>query len=413
MRKLLLTTAAVAAAIAGAGEPSFGTFTDTRDGQTYKTVTIGKQTWMAENLNYKTDRYWNYGNDDFDKSWCYDDNKFNCDEYGRLYDWNMAIRACPAGWHLPSRWEWDSLERAVGGKRRFSYERTAAINWYDAGKKLKAKNGWKWNDEYNVSGNGTNDYGFSALPGGYRDTNGDYRFAGDYGVWWTAAERRDGYAYYRGMGSYYDDAFEYSRSKGGYSVRCVRDAAGWFVRRDDTPDRDGVDIDEPYDPHYRNIPEPPIFNPQPHRRRYGLGYASGSGSGIADLLGGLMGGGGLEPAKKVAPPKNYLDCTPQNRGIWGSRSRASVQRVIMENMAALRYAYNKRLRDKPGLTGRINVKFAIDESGRVIFAQLLESTMCDSVIEEAVVNKVRSLMFEKIDKSGDVTEVVYPFVFAQ
>jgi TonB family protein len=85
----------------------------------------------------------------------------------------------------------------------------------------------------------------------------------------------------------------------------------------------------------------------------------------------------------------------------------------MQNIAALRYAYNKRLREKPGLKGKITVKFAIDEFGKVIFASVVESTMGDSELETIVVDKIKRWVFEKIDKPGDVTEVVYPFVFSQ
>jgi uncharacterized protein (TIGR02145 family) len=207
MRKLLLTTAAVAAAIglAFAGEPSFGTFTDTRDGQTYKTVTIGKQIWMAQNLNYKTKG----------GSWCYEDSLSYCRKYGRLYNWNAAKKACPAGYHLPSRNEWDILDKAVGGERV-------------ADKKLKSKSGWNRIDDNNASGNGTDVFGFSALPGGCRFYAGGFYHASGYGYWWSTWESNvsDGYAGYREMGG--DDGYGcipeclYNKDF-GYSVRCVAD----------------------------------------------------------------------------------------------------------------------------------------------------------------------------------------------
>jgi TonB family protein len=162
---------------------------------------------------------------------------------------------------------------------------------------------------------------------------------------------------------------------------------------------------------------------------YGSGYGSGfggGGGGIDELLGGLMGGSGgdteskktidndsLQNKKKdelkVSTPNFMKGATP----LTGGRSRASIQRVVKQNMAALRDAYSKRLRDKPGLTGKITVKFAIDEFGKVIFAQIVESTMSDSKLESTVVSRVKNWNFEKIDKPGDVTEVTYPFVFSQ
>jgi len=196
MRKLLLTTAAVAAAIAGtvAGETAFGTFTDTRDGQTYKTVKIGKQTWMAQNINYKAD-----------SSWCYDDSLSYCKKYGRLYDWNTAKTVCPKGWKLPSREDWGSLTATMGGGKV-------------AGKRLKAKSGW------NENGNGTDDFGFSALPGGRRNSSGGFNGAGNFGLWWTATECSEGYAYFRFMFYYYCNVYEDIIVKSyGFSVRCVAD----------------------------------------------------------------------------------------------------------------------------------------------------------------------------------------------
>jgi uncharacterized protein (TIGR02145 family) len=183
-----------------------GTFTDGRDGQTYKTVKIGEQTWMAENLNYKTDRYWSYGDTiDFNISWCYDKVDSNCVKYGRLYDWWIATTVCPKGWKLPSLEDWNRLVAAAGGKGI-------------AGKKLKSKSGWDEN------GNGTDDYGFSALPGGFRHPNGSFRDVGNYGGWWTATETSTGFPYNRHIYYLYDSVDEFVHVKRlGFSVRCVKD----------------------------------------------------------------------------------------------------------------------------------------------------------------------------------------------
>jgi uncharacterized protein (TIGR02145 family) len=161
---------------------------------TVKTVRIGEQTWMAENLNIKM------GN-----SWCYDIHESSCDRYGRLYDFETAKKACPSGWHLPTRQEWNDLIDAVGGENV-------------AGKKLKSKSRWSNN------GNGTDDYGFSALPGGGRLSNGSFSDAGYNGFWWTVTEDDAGSAYLRGMHYNYDSVNGYSGVKGnGSSVRCIRD----------------------------------------------------------------------------------------------------------------------------------------------------------------------------------------------
>jgi len=178
----------------------FGTFTDPRDDQnrTYKTVKIGNQTWMAENLDYKEDN-----------SWCYDNKEDNCVKYGRLYSWNAARGACPPGWHLPSRQEWGYLEGMAGGN--------------NAGKKLKSKSWWNYKDNGN-SGNGTDEYGFSALPGGdRRPSDNTFNAVGYYGYWWTDTENNSGNAYYRVMTYDYDNVGEDNDSESyGFSVRCVK-----------------------------------------------------------------------------------------------------------------------------------------------------------------------------------------------
>ena len=196
---------------------------DSRDGHRYKTVKIGNQWWMAQNLNYET----KYG------SSCYNDDVSNCTKYGRLYTWATAIGkseeqcgcgnscdlgsdivqgVCLAGWHLPSRTEWETLIAAVG-------------DLFTAGAKLKARTGWT------AYGGITNEdaYGFSALPAGEATAkkNGlffNFGLAGDIASFWSATQYDEDYAIVMGM-SYDSDFADQGRygKEHGLSVRCLQD----------------------------------------------------------------------------------------------------------------------------------------------------------------------------------------------
>jgi len=201
-----------------AQQPGGARFTDKRDGKTYRTAKMpdGK-VWMAENLNYQPQS----GN-----SWCHNDDNSKCAKYGRLYDWNTAKTVCPAGWHLPSRGEWENLGKAAGGTKNPKHD-----CWDGASKKLKARSGWdSWGgdkkDKY--SGNGTDDYGFSAMPGGTTYGGGSggkgHQDPGKEGRWWTSTARTGEEAYSWDMGYVGDDAWVHDPyMRNGLSVRCVED----------------------------------------------------------------------------------------------------------------------------------------------------------------------------------------------
>ena len=183
--------------------PSGSTFTDSRDSKTYKKVTIGSQTWMGENLNYNAAGSKCYGEggevevyDEATGSWDLKtlttaEVQANCAKYGRLYDWETAMNGssssssvpsgvrgvCPSGWHLPSEVEWYVLDGNVGG--------------WDVGTKLKSSTGWN-SSEYAPAG--TDDFGFSALPGGDGNSDGNFNDAGYNGDWWSATESNANYA---------------------------------------------------------------------------------------------------------------------------------------------------------------------------------------------------------------------------
>ena len=176
-----------------------GVLTDSRDGQTYKTVKIGSQTWMAENLNFKTD-----------SSFCYKNEESYCAKYGRLYRWAAVTTTCPSGWHLPSKTEWETLFNAVGGSST-------------AGTKLKSTSGW-----YSY-GNGTDDFGFSVLPAGTCSRNGsDVSFSeeGQSSYFWssTTAEDNTSRAYKVYLNFSYDVVeLDLGLKSYAFSVRCLKD----------------------------------------------------------------------------------------------------------------------------------------------------------------------------------------------
>jgi uncharacterized protein (TIGR02145 family) len=220
---------------------------DSRDNMIYRYANIGKQIWLTENLNYAAD-----------SSKCYGDSSSNCNKYGRLYDWATAIGLpencndadycvshdeckiskknndiCPVGWHLPNREEWKILLSYVGNDYK-DYEHEGFVS--TAGTKLKAKNGWTNNN------NGTDDYNFAALPGGFSEPSrvisdeygyppgkpiyvkGGFSEIGRKGYWWVA-ECTDAV----GGGSLFwatgDESFRMDiyYGKYGLSVRCVKD----------------------------------------------------------------------------------------------------------------------------------------------------------------------------------------------
>ena len=171
----------------------YGTLADSRDGQVYKTVKIGDQVWMAENLNYEN------GN-----SMCYSDDSTKCGKSGRIYTWDAAKEVCPSGWHLPDTTEWVALFSAVGTRGM-------------AGRNLKSTTGWADN------GNGVDAYGFSVLPIAFWD-DPDFIARDEYALFWSSTEVDADKAELQHFYMSYDSVIHGSFSKKmAVSVRCLKD----------------------------------------------------------------------------------------------------------------------------------------------------------------------------------------------
>ncbi|MDR0518068.1 MAG: fibrobacter succinogenes major paralogous domain-containing protein [Fibromonadaceae bacterium] len=200
---------------------------DSRDGNTYDAVLIGTQVWMAENLNFNADGS-KCGSTPSGSGTLSDANTIACDKYGRLYDWATAMGleascnssdcssqiqpkhqgVCPSGWHIPSGAEWQALVDFAGGDGT-------------AGTKLKSTSGWNAHATY---GDGTDDHGFSALPGGYGNSDGNFYNVGNDGYWWGASEYGGSNAYSRYMYYSNENAGWFGNYKSSlFSVRCLQD----------------------------------------------------------------------------------------------------------------------------------------------------------------------------------------------
>ncbi|MDD3875852.1 MAG: FISUMP domain-containing protein [Bacteroidales bacterium] len=166
---------------------SFDSIIDLRNNKTYKTVEIGQQVWMAENLNFRTAV----------GSWCYDNQEENCTKYGRMYNWHAAKIACPEGWRLPTKSEIEILFSQTGGNSTLTF---------------------------NALTEGGNS-GFSALSGGWRGTFGSYNHKEIIGYWWTSSTHTEENAWFMGMSIFGPEAFNtYGNRKWSLSVRCIKES---------------------------------------------------------------------------------------------------------------------------------------------------------------------------------------------
>ncbi|MEY2938376.1 MAG: hypothetical protein RL062_965 [Bacteroidota bacterium] len=207
----------------------FGTVTDV-DGNIYKTVKIGSQWWMCENLKVEhyndgsaihwidingLDSNWSHATDG---AYCY----INDSIYGKLYNYlavSDARKLAPEGWHIPTDSEWQTLEKSIG----MSDAQTAGLAWRGTAvaEKLLVKSsiGWPANSVLF----GTDEVGFSALPGGVRISNGSINTSQSVGFWWTST-MKDNLVYYRYIDAQFKGVFrQYTQPSYGMSIRCVKD----------------------------------------------------------------------------------------------------------------------------------------------------------------------------------------------
>ena len=210
---------------------SVGTVTDI-DGNVYKTIKIGTQWWMAENL--KVTHYCNgdsIPNVTDNTAWyslsmggyCnYNNDTVNVSVYGKLYNWyavNDSNIIAPAGWHVPTDAEWKQMEMYIG----MSQAQADSTGWrgIDEGGKMKETGTVHWDDPNNGA---TNVSGFSGLPAGFRYYLGDYNLMGTYTSFWTFTAFNDGFAWTHSLAAGNAEVARDSDFKGdGFSVRCVKD----------------------------------------------------------------------------------------------------------------------------------------------------------------------------------------------
>jgi uncharacterized protein (TIGR02145 family) len=205
-------------------------FTDPRDDKSYLTVMIGDQCWMAENLNVGTKLEGKKipGDNEVIEKHCYNDDENNCDLYGALYRWDemmnhttveMTTGICPKGWHIPSDFEWKTMEKALG----MTQEQADGTGWRgtDEGGKLKAAGTTYWESP---NSGATNSSLFTALPSGGVDNEGNYSGLGYYADYWTSTLIIDTQCWYRYLSADESRIYRVDGNRNfGTAVRCVQD----------------------------------------------------------------------------------------------------------------------------------------------------------------------------------------------
>lgn len=212
--------------------PCLGTPIVEYEGQVYNTIQILSQCWIKQNLNVGTIIQ---GNEEMSdnaiiEKYCYNNKSDSCAKYGGLYQWDEMMQyetqqgvqgVCPQGWHLPNDEEWKVLEGAADtqyGIGAPEWDVYFELRGFDAGENMKTISGW------NANGNGTDLFGFSGLPGGFRGWYGSFYDTGDYGYWWSSNEIYYNRAWYHAL-SYQDPEVyrDFMNKELGFSVRCLRD----------------------------------------------------------------------------------------------------------------------------------------------------------------------------------------------
>jgi len=218
-------------------------FIDPRDNQAYKTVQIGNQCWMAENMNIggMISGATGQTNNGVIEKHCYNDDTANCAVYGGLYQWNEMMQyltipgvkgICPDGWRLPTDDEYCTLTQFIDPTVNCS---EVGFSGTDVGTKMKSTTGWSG------GGNGTNASGFTALPGGYRSAGGTFGGLTQGGIFWSSSEN-SGAAWGRNLQYSHADIYRGTKAKEySQSVRCMKDEppAGWSCGDDLFDARDG------------------------------------------------------------------------------------------------------------------------------------------------------------------------------
>jgi uncharacterized protein (TIGR02145 family) len=261
MKKYLQLAILIFVTCSTTSSQQYGSFKDSRDGRVYKTVKIGEQVWMAENLNTdrfrngdpipeaKTPEEWEAAGENQQPAWCYyENNPANGLKYGKLYNWyavNDYRGLAPEGYHIATQTEFESLKKYLGKNAGNKLKSKSGWNSYTTGGRINCPNCEDWNNEYrkkvpchicrdtrftqlpkvNHPGNGTNMVGFSGLPGGYR-LHKLFVALGYKASWWTSSKI---YKYSAGISyslsnddSELDDR-KFSLESDGHYIRCIKD----------------------------------------------------------------------------------------------------------------------------------------------------------------------------------------------